>query len=90
MSTAEQNISIIENYASQINDITNQNADDIATVADELQSLKDQVASSNSDVAAAFDPLISKLQANSDALKALANPSSPDNPAPLPSDGGTA
>lgn len=77
----------VADYAARVNDISNQNAADIADVAEELQSLKDRVSNSDAEVAAAFDPLISKLQANSDALHALADSNNPENPAPLPSDG---
>jgi hypothetical protein len=87
----EFNMTAVADYASRINDISNQNSEDIAAVAGELEDLKARVANVDADVAAQFDPILSKLQANADSLRALANPDSADNPAPVPSnDGGTA
>jgi hypothetical protein len=78
MTTAQ---GIMEQFATQIDDLTTQEAQDVQAVTDELTSLKSSLDSAGQQK---LQESIDRLKTTSDNLHAVANPSNPNNPVPIP------
>lgn len=86
MTTAQ---SIMEQFATQIDDLTTKEGQDIQDVTDKLNSLRNQLDPAGQ---AKLQASIDKLKSTSDNLHAIASPDNPNNPVPVPtvpSDAGT-
>lgn len=82
----EQQMSVIGDYADRINTITTQQGQDISTIAAIVADVQGQLSGVNQELADKLGPAVEGLNTTANALHAIANPESPDNPIPTPDD----